>query len=404
MNIPSVQLQRTLRIAHAGGLILRLAAVVFALSLGARDLAIHMGLSACVYVLSWWLIRTGRWNAFILVFGVEWPFFVRGWVIAFGWESGFAILHGLLPLSTLLLEHLPLRLRLVMAVAPLLLVLQVLIFVPPTEAMILLSSQAQRVLMAGNTFVFVLLMVGVVVHALRTVEREKSRAESLAESRTRLIANMSHELKTPLAAMLTQLQGTLSRDREPERYRRTLEVLERNTRGLGRLVRRMLDFVSAEDVAVKHSRKPEELRTLLVEVVEEMAPLASTHTVKITLTGPSGLIHETDAELLKVILRNLLANAVRFSPPGGVVRLILAIDPKDVPVITVRDEGAGISENVRPRIFEAFYRADKVRSRDDDTFGLGLAIVAEYVALLGYRIEVETASDQGTAFVVTLGE
>lgn len=403
MNQPGPQPQRSLRVFLYCGLAIRFVAALAAWGAGVDSLARHMAVATGVYVIAWIVMRAGRWNGFILIFGVEWPFFVRGWVETFGWQCGFASLHGLLPLATLLFEHLSLRLRIAMAVAPLVVILQLLIFVPPTDAVIEVGPRTQRVLMAGNTFLFVLLMVGVVIHALRIMARERARAESLAASRTRLIANLSHELKTPLAAMLTHLQGTLSREREPERYRQTLGVLERNTRGLGRLVRRMLDFVSAEDVAAKTSCEVAALRPLLDEVIEEMTPVATERAVTVALAGPAGLRHETDAELFKVIMRNLLANAVRYSPPGGTVHVTLATGPRGVPTVTVRDEGPGIPADVRPRIFEAFYRADPARSREENAFGLGLAIVAEYAALLGYKVDVDTAPGRGTAFIVTLG-
>lgn len=404
MKPPAPSLRRILRHLHAWGLALRVALLLIAFAGGDHHLIPLLCLSAGAYAAGGPLVRTGRWNALHVLCAFEWFFFVRIWFVYFGWQCGFSLHYLAVPLFTLLLDHFDLRTRVRLAALPMLFILPLLTLVPPLPPVIELDASRQKLLLGLNSGLFLLIAGAIVVHAMRSVVREKRHAEALAESRTRLIANMSHELKTPLAAMLTTLQATLVRPREPEHYRETLGVLERNTRGLGQLVRRMLDFVSAEDVALRAERRPVGLPALLASCLDELRPVAEQRGVTLELQAPAASPPvETDPDLLAVVLRNLLANAIRYSPAGRPVVVSLGCSPAGTPVITVRDQGPGIAPEVLPRIFEPFFRGDAARSRAEGTFGLGLAIVADYVALLGCHIEVDTEPGRGTAFILTLG-
>lgn len=403
MKQPSAPLQRILRQFHAWGLGLRLMLMVIVWIADYAYLIRFVGVSAAVYVVGILLVRTGRWNLLNVLLAFEWLFFVRTWFVYFGWQCGFSLHYAALPLFTLLLDHFTLRMRVFLAVLPMALFLPLLTLVPPIPPVVELDPFWQKFLLGVNSGLFLLLASAIVLHALRSVVREKRRAEALAESRSRLIANMSHELKTPLAAMMTRLQATLLREREPERYRETLDVLERNTRSLGQLVRRMLDFVSAEDVALRPERRSVDLRDLLATCLADLKSLEEHQNVALELDAPAAPQIESDPDLLGIVFRNLVANAIRYSPEGRSVRITVGSNGQAVPVVTVRDEGPGIPAHVLPHIFDPFYRGDAARSRESGNFGLGLAIVAEYTAMLGYRVNVDTVPGRGTAFVVTLG-
>jgi len=369
-----------------------------------EDLATLLKPSAAVYVLCVLLYWWKKWNLLIIVIGVDWVIFFRGCFLLFGWECGFSLQYYLLTISTLLFAHIPLRWRILLAVLPLVLALYLLTFAPIRPPIIELSLEVKRSLWAVNSLVFTLFTMFTVIHSLRLIIEEKARVQSLAESRTRLIANLSHEIKTPIAAMLTTLQSTLMREREPERYREAMAILERNTRGMGQLVQRMLDFVSVGETRMQPELQSVDISVLLQSCADLHCPLGVSRSIDIRLEGVVSITVETDPDLLAAMVNNLLVNAIDHSPEGGTVTLALELQSGEVPIISVRDQGPGIAAEELSRIFDPFYRADKARSREEGNVGLGLAIVLDYAGLLGISVDVESTPGLGARFLIILDQ
>ena len=228
-----------------------------------------------------------------------------------------------------------------------------------------------------------------------------SMADELAEVdriRRDLVANASHELRTPLGALRATLENLVDGVEDVERA--TLETMLHQVERLGSLVEQLLDLSKLESGAVPLERDRFPARTLLREVEDEWRLQADAHRLRFsTSVLPDDLAFNADAQRLRQVLSNLVANAVRHSPDGGrvIVRVTAVNGQTQIEVI---DDGPGIDPAERARVFERFYRADAARSGGGS--GLGLAIARWIVELHGGTIEAEPAEPTGCRMVVEL--
>ncbi len=215
------------------------------------------------------------------------------------------------------------------------------------------------------------------------------------------VADISHELRTPIASLLATIDVALRKDRTPEQYREALKECRLISKQLGQLVERIMTLASL-DAGNDHTQVT---RTDAVELaggcVAVIRPLAAANTITVSAHLPAELALETDPAKLREVLMNLLHNAVEYNKPGGTIDLTTRRAGNSA-VFEVRDTGIGMSAEVRERIFERFYRADASRQATGIHAGLGLAIVKEYVARLNGQIAVESEPGAGTTFRVTL--
>ena len=216
--------------------------------------------------------------------------------------------------------------------------------------------------------------------------------------RRELVANVSHELRTPITALQAVLENLVDgvEPADPETLRTMLRQVER----LGALVTQLLDLSRLESGAVPLQRCSFELRPLLEDVAGETR-LRTTDVAVAVRVDPAGATADGDPARVHQVLANLLDNAVRHSPAGGTVELRATKDRAGV-TIEVNDEGPGISEEERSKVFERFYRADSARSSKDGGAGLGLAIARWIVDLHGGDIRVEARQPHGCRMVVQL--
>jgi signal transduction histidine kinase len=216
--------------------------------------------------------------------------------------------------------------------------------------------------------------------------------------RRELVANVSHELRTPITALQAVLENLVDgvEPADPETLRTMLRQVER----LGALVTQLLDLSRLESGAVPLQRCSFELRPLLEDVAGETR-LRTTDVAVAVRVDPAGATADGDPARVHQVLANLLDNAVRHSPAGGTVELRATKDRAGV-TIEVNDEGPGISEEERSKVFERFYRADSARSSKDGGAGLGLAIARWIVDLHGGDIRVEDRQPHGCRMVVQL--
>jgi signal transduction histidine kinase len=215
------------------------------------------------------------------------------------------------------------------------------------------------------------------------------------------VADISHELRTPIAALLATIEVALRKPRTPDQYRGTLEECRLISKQLGQLVERIMTLASL-DAGNDHTHVS---RTDATELAGGCAavirPLAAANNLTVATHFSGDLVLETDTGKLREVLMNLLHNAVEYNKPGGSIDLVARRDGASA-VFEVRDTGIGMTDEVREKIFERFYRADPSRHSTGVHAGLGLAIVREYVARLGGAIAVESEPGVGTTFRVTL--
>ena len=232
----------------------------------------------------------------------------------------------------------------------------------------------------------------------RAFNRMATQLGEVDRVRRELVANVSHELRTPISALQAVLENLVDgvEPADPEILRTMLRQVER----LGTLVSQLLDLSRLESGAVPLQRRPFALLPLLEDAAGETR-LHSTGVEVAVTVDPPGATAEGDPQRVHQVVANLLDNAVRHSPPGGTVEVRGSRDRSGV-TIEVCDEGPGIDEQERSKVFERFYRADSARSSNDGGAGLGLAIAQWIVDLHGGDIRVEGREPRGCRMVVVL--
>ena len=235
------------------------------------------------------------------------------------------------------------------------------------------------------------------------VARDTTELTRVADMRRDFVANVSHELKTPLAAIRgyaeTLRDGALH---EEETALRFTERLLWQCRRLQALLDDLLTLSRLESVAqAAVEREPVDLAALAQRAVEVLAAAAREKRIRLQVREEPLPRIPGDADGLERLLVNLLDNAIKYNRPGGEVTLRLAPAGGQA-VIEVSDTGIGIPPEALGRIFERFYRVDKGRAREEGGTGLGLAIVKHLAQSHGGRVEVESRMGRGTTFRVFL--
>lgn len=217
----------------------------------------------------------------------------------------------------------------------------------------------------------------------------------LENMRSQFVANVSHELKTPL----TSIKGfaeTLKIVEDKETKERFLDIINGEADRLTTLINDILTLSDLEQVREMHNEDVD-VNNIIESVYIMLKPLAENKNICITKELVGNPVIEGDANKLKQMLINLVENAIKYSENNGNVKIITNIINNKV-IIKVQDDGIGISREHIPRLFERFYRVDKARSRAKGGTGLGLAIVKHIVINLGGTIEVESKVNEGTTF------
>lgn len=215
------------------------------------------------------------------------------------------------------------------------------------------------------------------------------------------VADISHELRTPIAALLATIDVALLKPRETSHYLNVLQECRLIVRQLSQLVERIMTLANLDAGNDRVEIAPVVLHELASACMAVIRPLAAVNHLTVDYDVPTDLVIPTDAAKLREVIMNLLHNAVEYNRPGGVVELS-AWRADAIVVLQVRDSGIGMTPEVQERIFERFYRADASRQAATVHAGLGLAIVKEYVERLGGTIEVESAVGVGSTFRVRL--
>ena len=204
-----------------------------------------------------------------------------------------------------------------------------------------------------------------------------------------------------MAVVQAESTLALNKERSPDEYRRSLEVVSHESEHMSRVIDQLLTLARADSGKEQLAFEQLDLGELLANVVERAETLYSGKGLEFLLDRSGTAAVNGDWSELRQLLQNLLDNAARYSPDGGTVSLTLRKRDGEA-VVVVAATGVGIPEEDIPHIFERFYRADKARSRVEGGAGLGLAIAKQMVELHGGRIWVESEAGKGSRFSFTL--
>ena len=238
-----------------------------------------------------------------------------------------------------------------------------------------------------------------------TVNDLLSRLEASITTQRQFMADASHELRTPVTTTRTAANVALQHEHREEReYRETLTIIEQQATRLSRIVDDMFTLARADAGTYPVRQMPMYLDEVVDDVVKAARVLASTRDVSIeAATIPSAAL-TGDEDLIRRLMVNLLDNAIRYTPPGGAVRVDLERAPAGY-ALSISDRGPGIAADVQPYIFERFYRAEAARTRRGDAdggAGLGLALARWIAEVHGGHLTLARSSEAGTTFTTFL--
>jgi signal transduction histidine kinase/DNA-binding response OmpR family regulator len=245
--------------------------------------------------------------------------------------------------------------------------------------------------------------------ARATIAAQAGRLQELDAAKTRFFGNISHEFRTPLTLIVGPLEDLLG-GRHGElggavRAQHTLML--RNSRRLLRLINQILDLSKLEHGSLVLDLRTRDLRAFVGEVVGGFAPLAAQRGIALTVVASDPPCPAAfDAAHLEQVVLNLVANALKFTEPGGRVTVVVGLDAGR-PSFAVRDTGAGIAPDQLPRVFDRFYQADRSPGHGAPTrarggTGVGLALAREVVERHGGTIVAESVPGCGSTFTVVL--
>jgi signal transduction histidine kinase len=228
-----------------------------------------------------------------------------------------------------------------------------------------------------------------------------AQVKATQQAQRDFVANVSHDLKTPLTAITGWSQALLDGAADaPGERRRAAKTIYDEAGRMTRMVNELLDLARIESGQLQMTMRPTDLNTILADVHRSQLPRARDKQIDLTLDAQPVPPIQADADLLTQVFTNLADNALAYTPPGGSVRLATRTTDGWVEGLVI-DTGPGIPEEELPRVFERFYRLEKSRVRGEDGrgAGLGLAIVRELVTAHGGQVRVSSEVGRGTAFI-----
>ena len=237
--------------------------------------------------------------------------------------------------------------------------------------------------------------------ARKQAEALRSQAEAANRAKDEFLATVSHELRTPLTAILGWSR-ILSETTERSRIERGVAIIERNARAQAKIIDDILDVSRIISGKLRLSVRPVDFASIIEAVVESVRPAAAAKQVdlRVEIIAPVQLV--ADEDRLQQIVWNLLSNAGKFTPRGGVVVVRAFVEGEQV-VVQVRDSGRGISPEFLPYVFDRFRQDDASTTKQQPGLGLGLAIVRHLVELHGGTVRAESEGEgRGATFHVAL--
>lgn len=258
---------------------------------------------------------------------------------------------------------------------------------PFGEAIIHLDVQAARL---GSRYVLLL-------------AEDRTEAYRLEETRRDFIANISHELKTPIGAISLLAEALEPASDDPEQVRRFAKRMGTEAARLAQITREIIELSRLQATDVLASATRVDVDAVISSAVDQNHVVADARGMTLAVGGAKKVKVLGDETLLTLALNNLIANAVQYSPDGS--RIGIGVHHDDgVVELVVSDQGIGILEEDLPRVFERFFRVDQARSRNTGGTGLGLSIVKHVVQNHGGDIRAWSQIGQGSTFTIRLPE
>ncbi len=230
---------------------------------------------------------------------------------------------------------------------------------------------------------------------------DRSAAQRFAETRRDFVANVTHELKTPIGAITLLAEAADAAADDPEAVRHFLAKLTRESARLNELVSQIIALSRLQAEAPQWGTTAVDVATVLESAVSRCRALADAAGISVNLSVRPGVTVTGDADELETAVTNLVQNAVAYSEPGARVAVSSRVNG-DRAEIRVSDNGIGISEADQARIFERFYRVDADRSRASGGTGLGLSIVKHVAQAHGGEVSLWSRHGQGSTFTLSL--
>jgi len=227
-----------------------------------------------------------------------------------------------------------------------------------------------------------------------------TRLDAAFAQQKQFTSDAAHELRTPVAVILTQIQSTLNKERSSAEYRETLEACQRAAQRMRRLIESLLELARFDAGQAQLKQMPFDLAAITRDCAELVQPLAQQRGIKI-FSNLETANSQVDPERLSQVVTNLLTNAVNYNRNDGEVRVTTQLNGNSV-VLTVADTGPGIPAEHLPKIFDRFYRIDSARTSAQGRTGLGLAICKLIVEAHGGSIAAINLSGGGAEFTVRL--
>ncbi len=233
----------------------------------------------------------------------------------------------------------------------------------------------------------------------------EDRTESfrLDEVRRDFVANISHELKTPIGAVGLLAEALVSASKEPEQVKRFAKRLRKESERLANITQEIIELsrLQATDALTKADLV--DVDQVVALAIDQNRVAAETNKIALVSGGDAGVEVYGDEDLLVTALHNLIANAIQYSPEGSRVGIGVSAN-EGVVEIAVTDQGVGIAEDEHDRVFERFFRSDPARSRNTGGSGLGLSIVKHVVQNHGGDVRVWSQPGHGSTFTIRLPE
>ena len=240
------------------------------------------------------------------------------------------------------------------------------------------------------------------------VLRDMSREREIERMKTEFLSNISHELRTPLTPIKGYAEILGRKEIPPEKTKKFASGILESTERLERIVELLVDFSAMEAGRMAPRAKPVDLGALLTNVADEWSRRASRHEVVLEVEGSLPKV-SADERLIKRTLNEIVDNAVKFSPSGGVIRMVARGEGATAEerrhgsvAVAISDEGIGIPPDDVPKIFSDFHQLDGSETRSYGGLGLGLAFVARIIEAHGGKIEVDSRVGEGTTMTIRL--
>lgn len=230
---------------------------------------------------------------------------------------------------------------------------------------------------------------------------DESEAERVHEVRRDFVANISHELKTPIGALSLLSEAVLSAKSDPEAVTKFATRMQHEAKRLTDLVQEIINLSRLQDSDPLQVATKLNINDLVREAVDQCETTSEARNIWVTITeGPDAIVLG-DREQLIMAIHNLIENAINYSPENTKVSVTTQVE-EDIVEISVTDQGIGIPEEELDRIFERFYRVDPARSRETGGTGLGLSIVKHVSTKHGGEVKVWSSPNVGSTFALRL--